>query len=44
MKGKKLGFKKGSHNVTGGRKPRGGSLKPLVCSLMLIAPVAQAES
>lgn len=44
MKGKKLGFNKGSRNATGGRKPRGGSLKPLVCSLMLIAPVAQAES
>ena len=44
MKGKKLGFNKGSRNVTGGRRPRRGSLKPLVCSLMLIAPVAQAET
>jgi iron complex outermembrane receptor protein len=44
MKGKKLGFKKGSRKIAIARPTRRGSLKPLVCSLMLIAPIAQAET
>lgn len=44
MKGKKLGFKKGSRKIAIARPARRGSLKPLVCSLMLIAPVAQADT
>lgn len=44
MKGKKLGFKKGKRAIANVRAARRASLKPLVCSLMLIAPVAQAET
>ncbi len=48
MKGKKQGFGRRARMAADRGKDQvrkgGGSLKPLVCSLMLIAPMAQAET
>jgi iron complex outermembrane receptor protein len=44
MKGKKLGIKRESGRAISARTSRRATLKPLVCSLMLMAPVAQAET
>ena len=44
MKGKKLGANEERAGARALRANRRGALKPLVCSLMLIAPVAQAEA
>lgn len=44
MKGKKQGLKQERGGASALRASRRGALKPLVCSLMLIAPVAQAET
>lgn len=44
MKGKKLGANEERAGAQALRANRRGALKPLVCSLMLIAPVAQAEA
>ena len=44
MKGKKLGIRRESGRAWSARASRRSTLKPLVCSLMLMGPVAQAET